>query len=112
MSSMACTTTVARPRWDGSRVWFEITDGDERIACAISRAALQDLSERRYFKGSELLQCFIKARKRIEELARDKLRATPERVSGPLSIWADDIDDLPPSSAPMAAHNFVPLQRA
>jgi Protein of unknown function (DUF1488) len=112
MNSTAHTTSGTRPRWDGSRVWFEITDGDEHIACAITRAALQDLAEGRYHNGSEMLQCFIEARGRIEELARSKLKATPHRVTGPpLSLWADDIDDLPPSGAPMAAHRFASPRR-
>ena len=112
MNLIAHATGGMRPRWDGSRVWFEIAEGDERITCAISRAALQDLTERRYHKGSEMLRCFIEARGRIEELARGKLRGMPQRAAGLLSLWAADVNDPSPSGAPMAAHRFAPSQRA
>lgn len=96
-------TTLSLPRCDGRRVLFEIEDGDRRIACAISLAALQDVSRRRHFKASELLMCFAEARGRIEAIARDKARGRSEGVSGLLSIWADDIDDPPPAGEPVAA---------
>ncbi|HUZ65631.1 MAG TPA: DUF1488 family protein [Acetobacteraceae bacterium] len=105
------TTSVARPRWDGSRIMFEIADGDRHIPCAISRAALQDVCGRRSFRPSELLTSFANARPLIEKIARNKLRSRPGGVSGLLNIWADDIDDPPPASTPVAAHQrtaFVP----
>jgi hypothetical protein len=101
MNSLDHMTPVSRPRWDGGRVLFEVTAGDERVRCAISRAALKNLSGRQYFKAPELLQCFAKTPERIEENALAKLRARPEVVSGTLSIWADDLDDLPPTTLPL-----------
>jgi hypothetical protein len=99
MSDIQQNTSVSRPRWDGSRVLFEIEDAGQHISCAISRGALQDLSERRYFKSTELLRCFAEARGRIEAIARSKLRASPESASGVISIWADDVDEAPAESA-------------
>jgi hypothetical protein len=84
-----------RPRWDGTRVLFEIVVGDEWVPCAISRGALQDLSARNHYKSADLLRCFANARNRIEAIAVDKLRARSGDQSGPLNIWADDIQDLP-----------------
>ncbi len=92
----------ARPRWDGNRILFEVIAADEWIPCAISRAAVQGLSERRCFKTAELLQCFAVARERIEKIALDKLGARPAGVYGTLNIWADDIDDAAPPSVPVA----------
>ena len=48
------TISPSRPRWDGSRILFDITDGNEQVPCAISRAALEQISERRCFKTADL----------------------------------------------------------
>jgi Protein of unknown function (DUF1488) len=90
---------------------FDILVGDARVACAISRGALQHLSERRSFRTEDLQKSFMKARGRIEQIAHEKLRARPDRISGTLLIWADDLDDLPPSSAPDAVHASVGASR-
>jgi hypothetical protein len=95
-------TSVSRPRWDGSRVMFELDDRGQLISCAISRGALEELTGLRHLKLAELLRCFATARGQIETIALGKLRARPESASGLLSIWADDVDDSPPSSAPVA----------
>jgi Protein of unknown function (DUF1488) len=100
MNALDQVVDLSRPRWDGNRVLFEIADGDERIPCAISRAALQDLSQRRHYKAAELLLCFVNARAHIEAIALGKLRARSGGLLGPLSIWADDINDLPLDNAP------------
>ncbi len=85
--------STARPRWDGSRVLFEIDSGADRIPCTISRAALQELSGARHFKSADLLRCFAESRALIEGLAHDKLRARSEAAPSLISIWTDDIDD-------------------
>jgi Protein of unknown function (DUF1488) len=97
-------TSPSRPRWDGSRVLFEITDGTRRIQCAVSRAALEEISKRRFFRAADLLGCFANARGGIEKLALEKLRARPDGISGRLSLWADDVDFVPPDGAPVAAY--------
>jgi hypothetical protein len=99
----APTGTASRPRWDGRRILFEVTDGDQRVACAISLNALQDLSQVRRFSPPELLKCFAAARQRIEAIAIGKLRGRSNGVPGLLNIWSDDIDELPPSGQPAAA---------
>jgi hypothetical protein len=43
------------------------------------------------------------AREQIEAIARAKLRAMPEGVSGTLNIWAGDLDHLPPFGTPLNA---------
>ncbi len=45
---------VSRPRWDGQRVTFDIDDGEGRIRCAISHAALLDIAGRTRFRPSLL----------------------------------------------------------
>ena len=107
MTLFSWTTSPSRPRWDGSRILFEIKDGNEQIPCAISRAALEEISERRCFGAADLLGCFTYARGRIERLALEKLRARPDGVSGRVNLWADDMDFVPPGGAPFAAYQEI-----
>ena len=107
MQFLICTPTSAGPYWDGSRILFEITAGDERIPCAISRAALEEINDRRCVRAADLLRCFANARERIECLALEKLRARPDGISGRLSLWVDDVDRLPPAGASAVAYRGV-----
>jgi hypothetical protein len=102
MTSADRTTSLSKPRWDGTRILFEIEVDGERLLCAISRSALQDLSGRRHFAAPDLLKGFVAVRERIEAIATQKFRARPESVTGVLSIWADDVDD-PPTAPGVAA---------
>jgi hypothetical protein len=54
-----------------------------------------------------LLRRFEDSRERVEEIAARIFNITPEWVSGPVSIWADDIDDPPPP--PACVREIVPL---
>lgn len=103
---------ASHPRWDGRRVLFDIADGDRSVPCTISLHALQDLSGHRRFKPAELLGCFAAARAQIEAIALAKLRARRASTTGILYIWSDDIDDPPPSSAPVAAQQAEALRTA
>ena len=84
---------LAAPRWDRNRVLFEIEHAGRLVACAISREALQDASDRRYAKPQELLACFERSRERIEAVALEKLRARSDENDSLLIIWSDDLDD-------------------
>jgi len=95
MTAAKPKVAISPPRWDGSRVLFEIVVGGQRVACAISRGALQDVVGRRHFASADLLRGFMGARERIERIAVGMFTARPESVSGVVSIWADDIDDAP-----------------
>jgi Protein of unknown function (DUF1488) len=87
------------PRWDRNRVLFEIVEGGEYYDCAISREALQDISDRRYAKPVELLACFEKVRPRLERIAREKLRSRSDAIEGMVTIWSGDLDDPEPPVA-------------
>jgi hypothetical protein len=91
------------PRWDGSRVLFEVTASGQKVQCAISPMALEAVGHRRCTGTGELLRCFTRARRRIEGLALDKLHARPAGVFGRVSLWADDLGTLPPAGACGAA---------
>ena len=100
-------TLVSQPWWDGSRVLFTIEAEGKRVPCAISRSALQHLSGEVHLATSDLLHRFMGSRDRIEETAVRIFHVTPEWVSGPVSIWADDIDNPPPAGA--FVHEGPPL---
>jgi len=104
--------SLAPARWVGGRVMFEIEDGGQVIVCGISQEALQGFSQRRMYKGPDLLQCFASARTTIEAIAREKWRQRPEGASGHINIWSDDVDDLPPATTPVAAEQASELRRA
>jgi Protein of unknown function (DUF1488) len=91
-------TLASQPRWDGNRLTFMITTEGKRIPCAISRSALQNLSGHTHLATSDLLDRFMDSRDRIEKIAARIFHITPEWVSGPVSIWADDIDNPSPAS--------------
>ena len=61
----------------------------------------------RHLATSDLLRRFVDSRERVEEIAARIFHITPEWVSGPVSIWADDIDDPPPACA--LAREIVPF---
>ncbi len=107
MKLVAPALSLSAPRWDGSRVLFEIAAAGRVVPCAISRSALQDVTGRRQFAATELLKNFVAARPRIEAIAARMFGERPESVSGIVSIWADDIDD--PPAAPAVA-SAVPRQ--
>jgi hypothetical protein len=66
---------------------------------------LQELSGHPHLATSDLLRRFVDSRERVEEIAARIFHITPEWVSGPVSIWADDIDDPPLA----CARKIVPL---
>ncbi len=92
-------TAPSRPQWSANRILFGIEDHGQRVPCAISGAALEDISERRLFRPADFLACFEAARPRIEAVARLKSRARSEGASGPVIVWADDLDDAPDGAA-------------
>ena len=106
MTDVTSPAGAPRPICDGNRILFDIFDGDEVIACAISRAALEDISETRCFKPAQMLASFAGARATIEAVALAKRQARPCPLEGRLNIWADDMeilsdeDEAPPQAAP------------
>ena len=101
MKSVAHTTLLAKPRWDGSRVLFEIEADGACVPCAISRAALDDLGGRGAYKPADMIRRFMSFQDRIEKIAADIFRARPASVTGTVSVWADDIDE--PQASPAIA---------
>jgi hypothetical protein len=99
MTSLNCVSSTSEPYWDSGRILFEIFDGSGYVPCAISRLALEEIGEKSCFGKADLLACFASARERIEKLALAKLRARADGISGRLSLWADDVDPLPPGGS-------------
>ena len=101
MKNLERPQSVRRPRWDGSRILFDIKIEGRPVACAISRGALQEISGCRHIASADLLGRFASGRERIETVAVGIFAVRPESVTGTVNIWADDIDD--PPSAPAVA---------
>jgi len=87
---------------------FQIEVAGKPVTCAISRAALQEVSGCHYIASGDLLRRFADGRNRIEEIATSMFAMRPESVTGTLHIWADDIDD--PPSAPAIAHQAAAVR--
>ncbi len=102
MTLLSDSTLPARPSWDGGRVLFEIVVDGNRIPCAISRGALEEISGVFCNKTATGLSCFMLARPRIEVLALEKLRSRPAGVSGCINLWIDDLDFPSPDMEPEA----------
>jgi len=83
----------ASARVDGRRVLFGVQQDGVDVRCAISLTALQDISERRYVKPAEVLQCFAQAQPRIEAAARRKLQARSLPEGSLLNLWSDDFEE-------------------
>ena len=85
--------------WDGNQIVFDLSFAHDQIACAVSRAALEQLAGRRCFRKEDALACFDRHRELIESLAAGKLHARQSGLCGRLTLWADDLD---PSDDPNA----------
>lgn len=109
MNTIRPLRSVTRPRWDGTRILFEIEVAVKLVACAISRAALGELSGCHHMPPGDLLRRFADGRDRIEEIAASIFAIRPEWVTGTLHIWPDDIDD-PPSAPAVAACQATELR--
>lgn len=112
MDRLNAQLVAVRPRCDGRRVLFEMTDEAHSVRCAISLGALEDVSERRCSRPADQLSAFVAARRRIEAVARGKIQARAQDASGLLYIWSNDIEDAsaaieavtgqPPRTEPVA----------
>ena len=85
---------LRRARWDGRRVLFEVRHDGAAVPCAISPDVLRDLTAQRCSKPADLLRCFDAERARIEAAVLGKLRSRRFPVSGLLTIWPDDVEEL------------------
>ena len=86
------------PRWDGTRLLFELDDGGNRLPCAISREALESAGGGHTARRWQLLEAFERLRPRIERIALAKARVAPAESIGMMTtISTDELDDLPPS---------------
>ncbi len=102
MYPLATARQAKAPRLDGRRVTFEIEEDGGWTPCAISEAAILDVAGRKNMRPGELLGVFLRARPRIEAIARAKLQARDGYVRGILNIWSGDIEPPPDATAPQA----------
>ncbi len=107
MHSIAPAKHATPPRLEGRRVTFEIEVDGAWMPCAISEAAIFDVAGLKHMRPNEMLGVFLRARLRIEAIARAKLLARAGQVQGTLNIWSDDIEP-PPDAAPGAKAAVCP----
>jgi hypothetical protein len=89
--------------WIERRIFFKITERSRSVSCAISQAALEQVSNHRCAGQAEALASFAACRGRIEAAARRKFLRRYSGSRGPVNLWADDLDDRSPEGAPMMA---------
>lgn len=88
------------PRWDGRRIHFDIDVSGSAVPCAISSAALREMSGQSRYSPADLVRCFNENRLRIEAIARRRAGDGKASITGIISIWEDDVDAPTPTSAP------------
>ena len=80
--------------WDNAgQVLFVIDVQGERVGCAISRAALEEVGGTRCYGGAASLACFTRVRPAIELLARRKHQSNGVGIYGRVTLWTTDIDE-------------------
>lgn len=88
----AIPPTPPAARWDGRRVHFDIVVSGEEVSCAISSAALREMSGQSRYSPADLLRCFNEHRTRIETIAHRRAAEHEDSITGIISIWEDDVD--------------------
>jgi hypothetical protein len=83
-------------------VLFAIDVLGQSIGCAISRAALEDVSGTRCYGSAASLARFASARAAIERLARQKYQSRGAGIYGRVILWSTDIDEAPDHGCPAA----------
>jgi Protein of unknown function (DUF1488) len=99
MNILRAAGSAFKPRWDGSRILFQIEISGNPIACAISRTALGQITGASCIAKGDLVRRFAEGRGRIEQIAAGIFAVRPDGATGTLNIWSDDIDDPPPGPA-------------
>src|SRR5690348_1316718 len=97
--------TPSRPGpglWDNDRVLFEFQARNGRVACSVSRQALEESGPGRRARRWQLMEAFERLRPRIERIARDKFDAAPETI-GILDVSAAELNDHPELATPATA---------
>jgi hypothetical protein len=95
--------SLAQIRWTEKRIFFEIIERGCSVPCAVSEAALEQVSNHSCACLDDALASFAAHRGQIEAAARRKFLRRNPGSSRPVNIWADDLDDHSPEGAPMMA---------
>lgn len=103
MLSLHTTNSFSRIRWNSKRILFEITEYGCTVPCAISEAALEQVSHHPCAGRGEALAHFAAFQRQIEAAAHAKFEQRGPGSSGSVNLWADDFDDHPPEGAPVMA---------
>jgi hypothetical protein len=103
MLRLHTTNSFSRTRWHSKRIFFEITEHGCLVPCAISEAALEQVSNHRCAGRGDALARFAAYQGQIEAAAHGKFEQRSPGSPGPVNLWADDFDDDSPEGAPVMA---------
>jgi hypothetical protein len=103
MLSLHTTSSFSGTRWNSKRIFFEITEHGCLVPCAISEAALEQVSHRQCAGRGDAMARFTTFQGQIEAAAHSKFVQRSPGSPGPVNLWADDFDDHSPEGAPMMA---------
>jgi len=103
MLSLHTTSSCSGTRWNSRRIFFEITEHGCLVPCAISEAALEQVSQHRCAGRGDAMTHFAAFREQIEAAAHSKFEQRHPASLGPVHLWAGDFDDHAPAGAPMMA---------
>jgi hypothetical protein len=92
--------------WESDQLRFELQQSNRRISCSVSRQVLEQAGPGRGARRWQLMEAFERLRPRFEQIARNKLIATPW-ATDVIEIFAVDLtatlDEDPEPAAPAAA---------
>jgi hypothetical protein len=103
MLDLHALRSLPQTRWIEKRIFFEITEGGQPVSCAISEAALEQVSHHSCARLADALASFAACRGQIEAAAHRKFLRRNTGSAGPVNLWADDLDDPAPAGTPMLA---------
>ncbi len=95
-------TQAGRVHWSGSLVLFDVVHEGERVQCAISKGAIEDLAGTFCRRPEDAIAAFRALQPRIERIARLKFVDRQPGVGGRLHLWADDVDETADAGDPVS----------
>jgi hypothetical protein len=112
MLSLHATGSFSATRWNSRRILFTITENGCLVPCAISEAALEQVSQHRCADRGDAMAHFAAFQVQIEAAAHSKFEQRNPASHGAVNLWAEDFDDYSPEGAPMMAERLDWTQAA
>ncbi len=81
---------------------FEIEADGRRVACAVSRDALEQAGPGRRAQAWRLRDAFERLRPQIEDIARERFKAEPHPHGGVVVVSSDELNHPTPAAPAIA----------